>query len=113
MAYVPAGDNPIVSEFADDPEMTELVEIFVEELPLKAQDLAGAAGIGDLERIRVLAHQMKGSAPGYGFSQLGDAAREIEEFLSDDPANALNIEELKRRVDALIGLCQRVQGPTG
>ncbi|MAY73605.1 MAG: hypothetical protein CMJ31_02580 [Phycisphaerae bacterium] len=113
MADGQTGKAPIQSEFADDPEMAELLELFVEELPDRARDLAEALTSGDVNRLRVLSHQMKGSAPGYGFSQLGSAAGEIEHLVTFGPEGDMDLGELKRRVDELVGMCERVQGPGG
>jgi len=70
--------NPIFSEFADDADMLELVELFVEEMPRRLQDIEKAARSQDLGRLAMLAHQLKGSAGGYGFPSITEVARRLE-----------------------------------
>lgn len=81
----PHTSAPILSEFADDPDMTELVASFVEGLPLQVAKLEAAHASGDHPMLRRLAHQLKGAAGGYGFPTLTTAAAELEERLPDGP----------------------------
>eukprot|EP00913_Durusdinium_trenchii_P006054 g5666.t1 len=76
-------DEPLVSEFASDPDMIEIVEYFVEELPKRVQAIRSAATDSDVQSLRTLAHQLKGAAPGYGFAAIGDAAGVLEAALSE------------------------------
>src|SRR5437899_3398960 len=52
--------QPLVSELSRDPELRELLAEFVTTLPARVAALAAAAG--DLGRMAVLAHQLKGAA---------------------------------------------------
>ncbi len=67
-----------VSEYADDPDMAELITEYVESFPgtvtLIKQTLQERS-FGDLGRI---AHQLKGSGGGYGFPSISDAAARLE-----------------------------------
>lgn len=59
--------------------MTELVDRFTEGLPVHARRLEDAFDANDRETVRRLAHQLKGSAGGYGFSTTTAAAGRLEE----------------------------------
>lgn len=97
----------IRSEFADDPEMRELVELFVSELPERVSALASAWDDRDANALTRLAHQMKGAAPGYGFDVLGSAAAKIEDRLRDASDPEAELSSVKQELDTLLDLCRR------
>ena len=76
---LPPISGTIVSELADDMEMTELVERFVGTLPGHAARLEDALAANDRETIRRLAHQLKGAGGGYGFPCITTAASRLEQ----------------------------------
>lgn len=83
------GDNaavpvlaPLLSRFADDPEMREIVALFVAEVPDRLRELQTAWDAADLGRMRTLAHQIKGAAGGYGFPEISTAAAALEAAVS-------------------------------
>ncbi|QDU73009.1 Hpt domain-containing protein [Mucisphaera calidilacus] len=102
MSQVP---EPLLSEFADDPDMRELVEMFVEELPGRVSSIEAALAEGLLEDLARLSHQLKGAAGGYGFMPITDAAREVEALAK----SGAELDALRGEVDALLGLCRRAQ----
>ncbi len=73
--------EPLVSVFEHDPEMGEIVALFVAEMPERREELRRAVDTGDLNLAIRLAHQLKGAAGGYGFEALGDAAAGSERLL--------------------------------
>ncbi len=99
-------DEPLVSEFASDPDMIEIVEYFVEELPKRVQAIRSAVTDSDVQSLRTLAHQLKGAAPGYGFAAIGDAAGVLEASLRVSDGS---IEGVMGQVEDLASLCQRVR----
>ncbi len=105
-----ASDGSLISEFAGDPDMAELVRLFVEEMPERIESIMQTwerAAAGDLRR---LAHQMKGACGGYGFPQVGQAAGVLESSLAaiGQTADAGDLEGLRQQLDELVGLCRRV-----
>jgi HPt (histidine-containing phosphotransfer) domain-containing protein len=98
------------SEFADDPEMADLVELFTDELPKRITALHEAVARADHAALQRLAHQLKGAAPGYGYPTIGQAAARVENPLRDaaDPAAAL--ESVKPLVDHLVTVCRSAIG---
>ncbi len=95
---------PIRSEFADDPDMLELVEFFVQEMPERVQTLAECWRDSKLEDLESLAHQLKGASGGYGFEVISEAASRVERSLKDGD----EVDQLHAQVDELIDLCRRV-----
>jgi histidine phosphotransfer protein HptB len=100
--------KPIRSQFADDPEMADLVEMFVSEIPARLDALQAAWNAGQVEAVARMAHQLGGASAGYGFPALGQAARELERRLTKMEDQAIDqLEELRREYEALIRVCAR------
>ena len=68
----------IFSEMADDPEMKDIVGLFVDSLARNSVALEAALGDGDRDTVKRLAHQIKGAAGGYGFPSITVAAARLE-----------------------------------
>lgn len=96
---------PLVSQLADDADMLDLVEMYVAELPTRVDAITAALRQGDLDTLTRLSHQMKGSAGGYGFPQITDAARAVE---LDCKAKA-DLAKITDEVRALADLCARAR----
>lgn len=71
-------EGRVLSSLADDPDLRELVEMYVTEMPQRIQGLVDAVQCKDWERLGSLAHQIKGSAGSYGFQQITDFAAVLE-----------------------------------
>lgn len=103
-----SGAGPIRSEFADDPDMAELVLEFVESMPERAASLREAFESSDREGLRRMAHQLKGACGGYGFGPVGEAAGALESGLrSLDDGEPLGT--IRSMVDELVSMCDRVR----
>jgi HPt (histidine-containing phosphotransfer) domain-containing protein len=110
--HAPPQAPPIVSQFAADPEMRDLLEFFVGALPERVGALESALAEARLRDLQRLAHQIKGAAGGYGYPVLGQAAAALEGSLkSREPQPP---EKIQKEVNDLIALCQRaIAGGTG
>lgn len=100
----PGSGRKITSDLAGDPEMRELIQMFVDELPERIAALEQAWEGANAAEIARIAHQLKGASAGYGFKVVGDAAARLEHFIKgaqDDLAGA------KSDFDALVDLCGR------
>ncbi len=118
---------PLRSRFSDDPEMRALVVWFLEDLGRRVGAIRAAIDLHDAASLRVLAHQLAGSAGGYGFDSIGRAAQELEEEIKsvakERTANGVGVglgaglaDELERegrlsalteKAEDLIALCRR------
>src|SRR5262249_13984350 len=94
---------PLQSTLADDPDMAELIAAFVEGLGERIRALREAWSGEDRDLLGRLAHQLKGSAGGYGFPTLGSTAADLEQALRQGMAPG----EVGDRVHALVEICQR------
>lgn len=95
------------SPFASDPEMRDIVALFVEDLSRRADALRAAFESGDRNRLRTLAHQLRGSAGGYGFPAIGNAAANVEILLLSGAGH----ERIGQAVERLVHRCRRAAGP--
>ena len=74
-----ADAGPVRSELAGDAAFAPLLASYVASMPAKRAALAAAlaAPPGEVGPLRELAHQLKGSAGGYGFPGLSAAAAAV------------------------------------
>lgn len=91
------------SSLAGDPDLQDLVEMFVEEMPERAAALETGFGQG-AEALGRVAHQIKGAAGSYGFDQLTEPARHLESCCREGAAE----EAIRTSLDELLALCRRV-----
>jgi len=101
-------NTAIYSTLADDPDFGELVEMYVEEMDDRIVALQASHNSGDREKLRVTAHQMKGSAGSYGFEQLTPLAATLEHAVRDDEPEEVILESLQ----SLISACRCVRTGT-
>jgi len=85
-----------------DEEMLELLATFVGGLPDRAAALERSLARRDLERVAVLAHQLKGTAKAYGFPEITDEAATLETSLRAGRA----LDEIREQVRCVADLCR-------
>lgn len=98
---------PLRSEYAGDPDMADLVRLFVEELPKRVEALESAYGSGEAEVMRRLAHQMKGAAGGYGFPSISQAAGKLETAMKAMGNPSEELSSVGATLRELLDLCAR------
>lgn len=91
----------IFSTIGADPDLSDLVEEFVSELPGRARALRQLHAAGEEDELRRAAHQLKGAAGSYGFAPISDAARDLETAVKDssDP------ESFQRALERVTAFC--------
>ena len=95
--------EPIVSEFANDPDMQDLVVAFISVIPDRIARLRRAFDTADCEAVKRLAHQMRGAAGGYGFPSISAAAALLEKAA----ATSESLAALEAAIHELCDLCHR------
>ena len=74
--------EPIYSDLArSDPDFSDIVELFVEGLSQRLEEMQDALQANDLDGLRRLAHQLKGSGGGHGYPMLSQNASALEQQL--------------------------------
>lgn len=89
---------PILSAFSDDPDMRELVEMFVAEVPDKITAFETYASTRNWPKLRQLSHQLKGSTGGYGFEEVTPLARGLENAVSSQQPDAEAVDACIREL---------------
>ena len=97
-------NDPIRSEYANDPDLADILDEFVTGLGDTVSAMREAIANNHHEKLHGLAHQLKGSGGGYGYPQLTNAAKVLE-----DAANAKDAEAAKLAFSELCALCKAVE----
>jgi HPt (histidine-containing phosphotransfer) domain-containing protein len=99
---------PLRSSFADDPEMRDLLVFFVDDLNRRVEAIRRALLDQDRAQLHTLAHQLSGSAGGYGYTSIGDVARLLEKQVrSGQLSDEMELSLLHERAEDLISICRR------
>jgi signal transduction histidine kinase/HPt (histidine-containing phosphotransfer) domain-containing protein len=101
---VPAAAR-LVSEWAGDLEMTELVQAFVGNLGAHVRTIDSAMAGGDVESLRRHAHQLRGAAGSYGFPTMSVAAGQLEDAIVQGSDRV----QLAPLAQSLTDLCRAVR----
>jgi signal transduction histidine kinase/DNA-binding response OmpR family regulator len=97
-------DQPeLISQLQGDPELSEVVDIFLGELPNMLEKLTDACGTSNNELFKDIAHQLKGASSSAGFDALSKQAAELEELSQDQ-----QLDDIRKQVDQLSVLCTRI-----
>jgi len=96
--------NRLVSTYSNDPEIRDLVLEFVYEMPQRVRLANEAFMRGDLLRLQFWAHQMKGGAGGYGFSEISEKAANLETAITTNQPT----EKIFSALLIVTNLCNRV-----
>lgn len=78
MTGTAAPSDLIHSDLGDPETFGELVEIFLEQLPERLDQLHRFLESGDYRQLALLAHQLKGAGGGYGYPGLTQGAAKLE-----------------------------------
>src|SRR5690606_2734337 len=95
----------IYSELGGDPELSDLVDLFVEEMPQRMEAFKKSMEHGNSEELGRLAHQMKGAAGSYGFSQLTPQAAKLERAVKDQQPE----DEVLNSLNELLKMCGNIR----
>lgn len=105
MSQAHAAESAIYSTLADDPELAEIVEMFVEELPERISMMLKSFENSDWEGLRRTAHQLKGAAGSYGFQPITELSARLERTVKEKE-DELVIRKVLNELDAL---CRRAR----
>ena len=97
--------EPIYSSLGGDADLGQLVEMFVDEMPQRIADLLDRLHTFDWPGLRIVAHQLKGSAGSHGFPLISPAAARLEDALRQQRP----YEEIRQFVNEVVELCRCVR----
>ena len=97
--------EPIYSALGGDPDLSEIVVMFVDEMPGRIATIEESLATADWEQLRRAAHQLKGAAGSYGFAPSSPCAAKVGDALRSGKPQ----EQIRATVEELIDLCRRVR----
>lgn len=100
-----AASESIYSSLGSDPDLGEIVTMFVDEMPDRIANLLKRLELEDWTGLERAAHQLRGAAGSYGFDALTPQAGVLERALRDHQSE----EKIRREVESLIELCQQTR----
>jgi len=95
----------IYSRLGGDPDLGDIVGMFVEELPKRVAALLDHLSKGDWEGLQRGAHQIKGAAGSYGFDSISPVAGRLESAVRNGEPE----EQIRTAIAELSDLCGRVR----
>jgi histidine phosphotransfer protein HptB len=95
----------LYSSLGGDPDLGELVEMFVAEMPERIDLLVKQYETANWEELRRTAHQIKGAAGSYGFHELTPAAARLELAIKGRSPE----EQITADLNGLLELCRSVR----
>ncbi len=98
-----ASGEPIYSQLADDPDLAELVPIFLSEVPGRIEAMQRAMDQANLADLRQMVHQLKGTAGNFGFPSITERAAELEKYIKAEA----DLEIIRHTFEEVIDLCRR------
>ena len=107
-AAIPFADDVYYSVLGADPDLAEIVTLFVEEMPARIRDFRAHFASSNWDQLARLAHQLKGAAGSYGFDQITPFAALLEKSICNGEPQAA----IGAALDEVVKACGRVRaGP--
>ncbi len=97
-------DEPLVSLFADDPDVAGILDGFVEGLADQLTEMRHAFSDERYTDLKRYAHRLKGAGGSYGYPTLTDAGKKLEVA-----AAAHDREAADRALEEVAGLCRAIK----
>ena len=101
---------PLISDFADDPDMLEIIEMFVDGLSERIDSILTAFEDRNFTTVSGIAHQLKGAAGGYGYPTLSELAFDVEQLAKQNAEDTQIEKALALLVDQCRGAIAGVRG---
>jgi HPt (histidine-containing phosphotransfer) domain-containing protein len=106
MPPIDISNNLTLKKLMSKPATAKLVEKFLAGLPQRVTALQEALAAGEMNQLKVLAHQLKGAAGGYGFAAISQTAAKLEAAIISGAEKS----SISTIVAALAALCSQIRG---
>ena len=100
--------HALYSTLAEDPDLAEIVEMFVDEMPERIEQILNCFESEDWTGLQRASHQLKGAAGSYGFPSITPCAGILEAAVRQTRPE----EEIRKAVDELVAMCRSVRAGT-
>ena len=98
----------VYSRLAVDPDLGEIVAMFVDEMPERVAKLLAQLNAADWDALLRTAHQLKGAAGSYGFDAITPYAGKLEAAVGHREPES----QIRTLVEDLVDLCNRARSGT-
>jgi len=95
----------LYSCFGTDPNLQDIVALFVDEMPQRIQTILQQLHSGQWAALRRSIHQLKGSAGSHGFEEISPCAAAVEQAILQGASE----DQIRKGVEELVDLCRRVR----
>jgi len=95
----------VYSRLASDPDLREIVDLFVEEMPGRVATMLEQLNAADWDGLRRSSHQLRGAAGSYGFDGISPSAGKVEAAIRDGEPE----QRIRETVEELVELCNRTR----
>ncbi len=102
MTFQSTKSRAIYSTLRNDTTLSKLVELFVDEMPDRVQNITTLLKQANWEELRRAAHQIKGAAGSYGFDAISPTAGVVEDKILDGHSE----DEIRQAVEDLCDMCR-------
>jgi PAS domain S-box-containing protein len=101
------GEEVLVSEFVNDPDVSPLIEKFTERLAEQLNAMYRAVASHEHDELRRLAHKLKGAGGSYGYPQLTVVCKALEDaaHAANDPEEIVALDQVAALVHAIKNAC--------
>jgi hypothetical protein len=86
-----------------DPDLRDLIPGYLENRQKDIKTITNSIRIADFDKIRLLAHSMRGSGGGYGFMPISKIGEALEEA-----ARLKDLKQIKKHLNELSDFLERV-----
>ena len=100
----PPQEGPLVSTYADDPDVADILEGFIEGLDKQLSDMGNALSDDRFDDLKRFAHRLKGAGGSYGYPSLTDVCKILE-----DAAAAKDRDAAKNMLEKVADLCRAIK----
>lgn len=97
-------EGPLISTYADDPDMAGILGGFIEGLDEQLSDMGNAFSDDRFDDLKRFAHRLKGAGGSYGYPTLTDACKILE-----DAAAAKDRDTAKNMLEKVADLCRAIE----
>lgn len=98
-------EAPVLSSLLQtDPDFKDLIDEYIDQLPLNIGDIVGSFKERDWKKLEQLSHDLKGVSGNYGFMELSELAGKLM-FESTKKYE----DGVKATIDDIVNLAKRIQ----
>jgi histidine phosphotransfer protein HptB len=102
---IPLADEFYYSVLGADPDLAEIVTLFVEEMAARVRDFKAHFASSNWDQLARLAHQLKGAAGSYGFDQITPFAARLEKSIQNGEPQS----SIATALESLLDACNRIR----